>query len=594
MTSIPSPAIVAQSVTKRLSRRVLWLFCLGYILPGFVGREPWKNADISAFAYMLELFNGKSAWLAPQSLGQAPEGSALLPYWLGAWAMQLSPPWLEPAFAVRLPFILLLVLTLLAAWQGVYYLARSPRALPVVFAFGGEAKPKDYARTIADGGLLALIACLGLAQFSHETTPALPQVCFTAIIFYAVSAMPYHRVAAALAFMVGLLGLTLSGAPSIATILGLGSMLIFATDTQFEDSKRDAVERIDRMRYGLWMLFCVICAALLATVLNLWRFTAVLPYATWQELQATSRLLLWFAWPAWPLAIWTLWRWRRQFGSLHVALPMLFVGAAALSMLFTRTSDRALLLGLPAMATLAAFALPTLERRLSALIDWFTLFFFSAVGMLIWGIWIAMQTGASSKSIIFVNKMVPGYMPSFSWLPFLVAIVGTLSWVYLVLWRVGRHRTAMWKSMVLPAGGTALCWLLLMTLWLPILDFARSYAPLVHRVAETIGKQSCVQIYGLSPGQAAAFAYHGSMKLQLLKPEVHQDTKSESAPESTPISTPEKPSFALADEQCPWLIVDADVEQSLSSLNMSPWRFVTKVRRPTDDNEDVLLYRRVN
>jgi hypothetical protein len=45
---------------------------------------------------------------------------------------------------------------------------------------------------------------------------------------------------------------------------------------------------------------------------------------------------------------------------------------------------------------------------------------------------------------------------------------------------------------------------------------------------------------------------------------------------------------------CPWLIVDADAEQSLSTVNMSAWRFVTKMRRPSDDNEDVLLYRRVN
>lgn len=566
MTAIPSPAIVAQSVTKRLSRRVLWLFCLAYIVPGFVGREPWKNADVSAFGYMLEIFNGRSSWLAPQSLGLAAEGSALLPYWLGAWAMQLAPSWVEPAFAARLPFMLLLAITFLATWHGVYYLARSPRALPVVFAFGGEAKPKDYARTIADGGLLALIACLGLAQFSHETTPALPQVCFTAVIFYAVSAMPYHRAAAAMAFLVGLLGLTLSGAPSLAVALGLGSALIFATDTQFENSKHDAVERIDRIRYGLWMLFSVVCAAILATSLSLWRLTASLPNVTWQEAQTVSRLLLWFAWPAWPLAIWTLWRWRRQLRSLHVALPLLFAGVAGLSMLFTSTSDRALLLGLPAMATLAAFALPTLERRLSALIDWFTLFFFSVVGLLIWGIWIAMQTGASSKSIMFVAKLVPGYVPSFSWWPFLIAILGTLSWVYLVLWRVGRHRTAMWKSMVLPAGGTALCWLLLMTLWLPILDFARSYAPLVQRVSETLGKQACVQVYGLSPGQAAAFTYHDAMNLQLFTSEA----------------------------KCTWLIVDADAEQSLSGLNMKPWQFVTKVRRPTDDNEDVLLYRRKN
>jgi 4-amino-4-deoxy-L-arabinose transferase-like glycosyltransferase len=363
--------------------------------------------------------------------------------------------------------------------------------------------------------------------------------------------------------------------------LGVGSTLIFATDAQFEDNKRDSLERVDRWRYGSWMAFCIACAAALATGLNLWRFTATLPNATWIEAQSVSRLLLWFAWPAWPLAIWTLWRWRRQYSSLHVALPLWFTGVAVLSMLLTRTSDRALFLCLPALATLAAFALPTLERRLSALIDWFTLFFFSVVCILIWGIWVAMQTGTSSISFLFVNRLVPGYVPSFSWLPFLAAILGTLAWLWLVYWRVGRHRTAMWKSMVLPAGGTALCWLLLMTLWLPMLDFARSYAPLVRRVAETIGKQPCVQIYGLSPGQAAAFSYHGAMKLQLLKPE----KPSSSAAGINP-TTPE--------ESCPWLVVDADAEKSLASINMTPWRFVTKVRRPTDDNEDVLLYRRAD
>src|SRR5674476_1004301 len=77
----------------------------------------------------------------------------------------------------RLPFAALLALTLVATWYGVYLLARSPRAQPVPFAFGGEASPKDYARAMADGGLLALIACLGLAQLSHETTPELAQLC---------------------------------------------------------------------------------------------------------------------------------------------------------------------------------------------------------------------------------------------------------------------------------------------------------------------------------------------------------------------------------------------------------------------------------
>lgn len=55
--------------------------------------------------------------------------------------------------------------------------------------------------------------------------------------------------------------------------------------------------------------------------------------------------------------------------------------------------DRTLLLALPALATLAAFALPTLKRQVLALIDWFALLFFSTSALTIWVIWIAMQTG---------------------------------------------------------------------------------------------------------------------------------------------------------------------------------------------------------
>ena len=40
-------------------------------------------------------------------------------------------------------------------------------------------------------------------------------------------------------------------------------------------------------------------------------------------------------------------------------------------------SDRALMLALPALAVLAAFALPTLKRSAAAAIDWFSVFFFT-------------------------------------------------------------------------------------------------------------------------------------------------------------------------------------------------------------------------
>ena len=99
----PTPAIVAQSAVRRLPRVALLLFCAAYVLPGFLGREPWKNADVSAFGYMYELATGHARWLAPTLLGQPPEFDALLPYWLGGGAIRLAPAWVPADFAARRP-----------------------------------------------------------------------------------------------------------------------------------------------------------------------------------------------------------------------------------------------------------------------------------------------------------------------------------------------------------------------------------------------------------------------------------------------------------------------------------------------------------
>jgi 4-amino-4-deoxy-L-arabinose transferase-like glycosyltransferase len=561
-----TPAIVAQGAVKRLPRLALILFCMAYVLPGFIGRVPWKSADMTAFGYMAELARGGTSWLTPQLMGFLPDGGALLPYWLGAWAIQLAPAGIAADLAARTPFILLLTLTLFAIWYGTYSLARSPEAQPVSFAFGGEAHPADYARALADGGLLAFIACLGLAQLSHETTPALAQLCFTALSFYAFAALLQHKVLPTIAAVLGLTGLALSGAPTLAILLGAGSAIIHLLD---RSTAKEFAWRKTWRAGGLVML--TLAVAGLAWQLDLWRWRIELPHANWLEWRNLGRLLLWFTWPTWPLALWTVWRWRHQLfrwspPSLHLALPLWFT-AVALGATFTTTAaDRSLLLALPALAALAAFALPTLERSVAALIDWFTLVFFSGCAFIIWVIWIAMQTGVPQQPAANVAKLAPGFEHSFSAPSFVIAISATLAWTWLVKWRVGRHRAAIWKTLVLPAGGAALCWLLLMTLWLPLLDFARSYAPLVRRSMVIMQQQpSCVEVHGLSAGQIAAFQFHGKLLMQR----------------------------AERSASCPWLIVDRDALPSLPDIvDMRQWARPSNMRHPSDRDEDLLIYQR--
>ena len=567
-----TPAIVAQHAVRRLPRLAMWLFCLAFVLPGLFGREPWKGNEITAFGQMLALADGTSSWLNPMLWGQAPDLDALLPYWLGAWAIQIAPHGMSAALAVRIPFAMLLGLTMSATWHGTYYLALSPQAQPVAFAFGGEAQPKDYARTMADGALLALIACLGLAQLSHEASPILVQLAFVSCAFYGVAAQPYHPRHSLVALAVGLSGLSLSGAPSFALLMAAGSGLLCWLDL-------DRTSAATGRRHAVWIVCMGLAVACIASALNMWQWRLQTPHNNWSEWRSLLRLLAWFTWPVWPLALWTLWRWRSHWTSLHwsrhVVLPMWFASLTVVTALLTPSAERTLLLALPSLATLAAFALPTLRRSMSAFIDWFTLLFFSGCALVIWVVWLAMQTGWPAQPAANVARLVPGFLPSFDALACVAAIAATVAWAWLVLWRVGKHRHALWKSVVLPAGGAALCWLLLMTLWLPLLDFARSYKPWVKQIQSVMSRVSstspnCLMTYGLDAGQMTAFRYHGGFEIK-------------------PLDGSSRPQHA----SCEWLLVDNDLRPGLSQvIKLNEWTRIQTIRRPSDNDEDVILFHR--
>ena len=573
----PTPAIVTQSAVRRLPRLALILFCVAYVLPGFLGREPWKNADVSAFGVMLEMAAGHSGWWSPQVLGLAVEEAGPLPYWLGAAFIRLLP-FVSPDFAVRIPFALLLALTLICTWYTVYHLARQPAAQPVAFAFGGEAQPTDYARALADAGLLALMACLGLAQLSHETTPDLARLAWVSLLLFAAARLAHagsrRPGRSVLAWGVAVLGLVFSGAPWIAILLACGLLLILWLSRREPSSSTPQTDwllespasvRDPLLSAGLLLVVAFAAAAYLGQVPTpaLQTPLAEVQWRSW------GKLLVWFTWPAWPLVLWTLWRWRHQLLRPHVALPLWAALVSVVDSALSDERDRALLLGLPALASLAAFALPTLRRSVAALVDWFTLVFFSGCALVIWVIWLAMQTGIPAKPAANVARLAPGFVPEFSFLLFAVGAIATAAWLWLVAWRVGRHRQALWKSLVLPAAGSTLCWLLLMTLWLPLLDFGRSYGPISRGIATLVSPQSCVLVDGLSQAQIAALQYHG--RLELVRTGAHDESR------------------------CRNLVVDPENQSTLDQrVNLTQWAFKATVRRLTDNKESLLVYQRVN
>ncbi|MFT7724607.1 MAG: hypothetical protein QM788_17555 [Roseateles sp.] len=545
--NLPTPAIVAERGAVRLPRVALLLLCAAYLLPGIFGRQPWRSADLTAFGFMASIAEGRAPWWQPAIAG-IPADSGPLPYWLGALAIK-ALPFLDAPVAARLPYALVLAGVFLAVWYACFHLARTEAAQPVAFAFGGEAHAVDYARALADGALLALMASLGLLQLGHETTPELLQLLAVSVYLYGLAAAPYRRWQSRLAVLVALPVLAASDAPTVACALGLLGVLL---------NHRSSYESAQGQR--VWLLGALTCAVLAAWAFHgwAWRLGAA------PDPASLASLLAWFCWPAGPLALWTLWRWRRHGLRRHIAVPAIALLVPLAACVAMGGSERALLLALPSLAILAAFALPTLSRSIAAAVDWFCVFIFSAVALFGWLYYLSMHTGWPARPLANMRRLAEGFEPHFSPLALVLALAATAAWLALVRWRTARHRHALWKSLALPAGGVALGWLLAMSLLLPPLDYARSLAPLVARLQAHLPAQArCLAAPGQPLATLAGLEWHGGWTVQ--------------------------GRGSLADSRCPHAVIGA-------GQPVPPgWQVVAQVKRPTDRSGTaglVLLRRR--
>lgn len=559
----PSPAIVSQAAVVRLPRWGLWLLCLAYVLPGFIGRDPWKTADVRSFAAMQEIAAGRtSAWL-PTLAGEPMGDFAPLPHWLGAWAIQLLPTSAELAY--RIPSMLALALTLGFAWHAFFRFALLPGAQPVAFAFGGQAKPVDYARALADSGLLALMACLGLAQIAHEASPAVFWMLSFAGLMHAMALQAGTTTAKrpwrlwGPQWLSSLAMLALSGQPVLATLTAVTApVLMMGTCCTQGDTHTTNIWK--SLPWSTWVVGVLLTATCTWISPTLGELDAP-GSSDAQGWLAYLKQLAWFAWPAWPLGAWALWRWRRHWRTPHVLLPTGLLLLVLLGSMSQDGSDQVLMSALPPLAGLAAFALPTLKRSFGAWVDWFSLLFFSFCSLAVWIVWISLMTGVPAQPALNVARLAPGFAPEFHGGAFVMALAATLAWAVVVHWRTSRHRQALWKSVVIPATGSVLCWLLLMTLWLPLLDHARSYGGVARRLAASISPTGCATGWALQSAQIAGLVHQGHIRLM------------RGSPEST---------------ACEHLVTTPD-RLNDPRLTHAGWVLVTRANRLTDNKEGLVL-----
>lgn len=567
------PVRLPAAATNALPRWVLFALCLLYILPGLFGRDPWKTDDAAAFGVMWTMAQGGlEDWLWPHIVGLPMGEKGPLAYWIGAISIKLFGWLLGEPLAARLATIVFFLLGSLAVWYTTYLLGRRPEAQPLRLAFGGQPEPSDYGRTLADGALLIYLGSLGLLLHSHSTSTEALHVSMVAMALYAATRLFESRSlasAALLGFVLGLAILTRGWVVPLALFAGI---VVLAALRDRGLLWRIALIALPVMIVvgGSWTFAGRIVRPFNSSPFDVWMVwnRNQLTWPSWESIRFFVKNGIWFAWPAWPFAGWAVYAWRRQYQALHVTLPLGFFIVAALLALFSGHTEEGVLLPLlPPLAILAAFGLPTMKRGAINAVDWFSVMTLTTCAAFIWLGWIAKQTGWPAQLAKNAFKLAPGFKPEFNLIAFVVAVFASIGWFVLVHWRVSRRPSVLWRAVVLSSGGVILCWLLLMTLWLPWINYGKSYAGVARQIAEKLPEGTYCVDTNVGPAQRASFAYFGGV-----------------------------PFAQFIDGNCDYLLLQDNRrgkdDKIVLERSGEQWRLLWEGRRPSDRNERFRLYRR--
>ncbi|WP_447918615.1 ArnT family glycosyltransferase [Achromobacter aegrifaciens] len=510
--SISTPARLTSVATAKLPRLILLGLSLAYIVAGLFMRDPWKTDDAVGLATMVTAIReGGITWLLPQvgHLAHAEEGPLIT--WVGAICIWLFGPFVGDITAGRLPNLLWFGITATSVWYGTYLLGRRAEAQPLALPFGGEPEPRDYGRMLADAALLLLLATVGILQRTHETTVVPAIMAWQALAFYSLARTIDRPITGSTTLGVALAASFLTRGWVGAIPIMMGVVLAFYPRSQLWKCRR-------------WLPWAALLAAALILAwwipashsseywIRNWKTWNLSSFAvpSWHDIGRTLRDLPWYLWPTWPLALLAVWRWRAWLYAPHIWLPLALLVCSALALfgLEEATDSEYVLLAVPC-AVLGAFSLPTLRRGVVNTLDWFAVMCFSLTATTVWLGWAALHFQWPAQISRNIARQTTGYQPEISWVAFALAVGFTLGWIALVVWRLRVRPQALWRGTVLSAGGLTVTWILLVLLWQPAVDYARSYRTVSGELAQALEQNlrpgECVRGLSLGSGQRASF-----------------------------------------------------------------------------------------
>ncbi len=535
------PFLVTEPEARRLPSLALIALILLYVLPGFVGRDPWRTADAIGFGIAHTMFSGGARqWLLPEVAGSPVTDAAPLAYWFAAGVARLleffSAGAINAAAGIRAAAAAWLIAGLLLLRSATEGLARRAEAQPLD-PFGAGASPLNYGRAIGDAALLIALATFGLVARVHETTADAAMLTVTAAFAFGLMRSCDHARSGGVIVGASIAAAALVQSPAVALAFVLAFLIALSGVRALRLNIRILVPTtiVSALIVGLpWPVALSLDGSAQSQLQLLgWVAMPVGPASLSAQLSWAARTIPWFFWPSWPLAARTLWFGRQRWADAPVGVPMalllgLLIGSFGVAVLTGRASETTLIpLAVP-LAMLAAIGLPTLARSVTRLIDWFTVAVFSLFGLGVWGWWLAGLTGWPTKQAAqslrfaagfpgFGNEQTPTFASTFG-LAVCVGMIASVGWLALVRWRLSRQPPMLWRPVVLAGSGMTLAWFLLMTLWMPIFNWRNTYRDVSLELAAAVksttpvDSHACIAERGLDLAQRASFSWFGNLR----------------------------------------------------------------------------------
>jgi 4-amino-4-deoxy-L-arabinose transferase-like glycosyltransferase len=513
-----------------------------YVLAGLFGRDPWKGEDAIHIGTAWQMLS-TGDWLAP-SLAGRPFHEPPLFYWSAALTGLLFD-WALPAHeAMRLASGIWIALAL----TGLYYAGR-----------------ELYGTDSAAASPMLLAGCVGLLFHAHDAQPMLIALAAYAGGLGALATIGRKPrltgIFYGLALAACLLG---AGIAPTLPLLAIAPLAWWLSP----DRRKAAHTLLIGLAIGIaltlpWPL------ALLAQEpgrFDAWLLTELAPLKTPFSAGGLGQflaLLPWFAFPALPLAAWTLWSRRGQWRAPAQLLPLAFLLLTLLLLAWAyRPREIPALLLLPSVALLATPGALSLRRGAANAFDWFAMSIFSFLAVLVWISWMAMMLGFPPRLAERVIELRPGFVAEFNLPGLLIGIAASAWW----LWLINSAPRSPYRSLTHWTLGFTTWWLMATALILPWFDYGKSYRPVAEAVAGKLPNvKSCLAERRLSDAQRASFSYFVD-----LAPIKHDSP---------------------AGKHCDWLLVVGNSPAQLAAPDAG-WSMVWQGNRPGERRETFRLYRR--